>query len=113
MNREKIAERCSEPGSMKTQIELGKAIADIVLPGSTRNLQQMQWNFSGATRDINPDLREKMEETITRHLHRTYQALRLMNQQGSYTHTRELIAIDESIRIFSLEKNSMKEAWQK
>ena len=70
---------------MKTQGELGKAIASLVLSYSTRDLQQMRWNFSGAIQDINPELRKKLEETITGHLHGTYQALRLMDQQGSFT----------------------------
>ena len=30
-----------------------------------RVLQQMRWNFSGAIQDINPELRKKLEETIT------------------------------------------------
>ncbi|MCC7469192.1 MAG: DUF2115 family protein, partial [Burkholderiaceae bacterium] len=69
---------------MKTRGELGQAIADLVLSYSPRDLQQMRWNFSGAIQDINPEYRKKLEETITAHLHGTYQALRLMRQQGSF-----------------------------
>ena len=52
----------------------------------------MRWNFSGAIQDINPELRKKLEETITGHLHGTYQALRLMNQQGNFTRMSEPLA---------------------
>ena len=52
MNHEEIAGRCLELGSMKTRGELGQAIAGIVLSYSTRDLQQMRWNFSGKIRDI-------------------------------------------------------------
>ena len=54
----------------------------------------MRWNFSGAIKDINPELRKKLEETITAHLHGTYQALRLMNQQRNFARMREPLAKD-------------------
>jgi uncharacterized protein (UPF0305 family) len=85
MNHEEIAGKCLELGSMKTRGELGQAIAQIVLSYSTRDLQQMHWNISGKIRDFDPKLRKKLEETITAHLHGTYQALRLMNQQGKFS----------------------------
>jgi hypothetical protein len=91
-DRKMIAGECSKLGSMTTQGELGKAIADIVLSYSPRDLEQMRWNFSGAIHDINPELRKKLEETITGHLNGTYQALRLMNQQGNFTRMREPLA---------------------
>jgi uncharacterized protein (UPF0305 family) len=94
MNPEEIADRCSSLSSKKTQGELGKAIAEIVLSFSPRDLQQMRWNFSGAIQDINPELRKKLEETITGHLHGTYQALRLMSQQGNFTRMREPLAMN-------------------
>ena len=58
----------------------------------TRDLQQMRWNFSGAIQDIKPELRKKLEEAITGHLHGTYQALRLMDQQGSFIRMSEPLA---------------------
>ncbi len=85
MNSEEIAAKCSELESLKTRGELGRAIAEIVLSYSTKDLQRMRWNFAGKVRDINPELRKKLEATITAHLHGTYQALRLMNQQGIFT----------------------------
>jgi len=84
MNREEIARKCSELGAMKTRGELGRAIAGIVLSYSPKDLQRLRWNFSENIRDINPQLRKKLEETITGHLQGPYQAVRLMNQQGSF-----------------------------
>jgi uncharacterized protein (UPF0305 family) len=89
MDCDEIVSECSKLISLKTRGELGKAIATLVLSYSTRDLQQMRWNFSGAIQDINPELRKKLEATITGHLHGTYQALRLMNQQGNFTRLNE------------------------
>jgi uncharacterized protein (UPF0305 family) len=94
MNYEEIAETCSTLGSKKTRGELGQAIAEIVLSYSPRDLQQMRWNFTGKIRDIDPELREKLEETITAYLHGTYQALRLINQQGKFSRMDEPLSKD-------------------
>lgn len=74
--------------------ELGQAIADIVFSFSPQDLQQMRWNFRGAIRDINPELRKKLDETITAHLHGTYQAIRLMHQQGIFIHMNDVLFPD-------------------
>lgn len=74
---------------MKTQGELGQAVASAVLMYSPRDLETMRWNFSGAIQDITPDLRKILEESITGYLHGTYQALRLLDQQGSFAHMRK------------------------
>ena len=94
MNYEEIEETCSTLGSKKTRGELGQAIAEIVLSYSPRDLQQMRWNFTGKIREIDPELRKKLEETITAHLHGTYQALRLMNQQGKFSRMGEPLSKD-------------------
>ncbi len=94
MNHDEIAGICSRLGSLKTRGELGQAIAGIVLSYSPGDLERMRWNFSGAIKDINPELRKKLEETITAHLHGTYQALRLMNQQRNFARMREPLAKD-------------------
>ena len=94
MNHEEIAGTCSELGSKKTRGELGQAIAEIVLSYSPRDLQQMRWNFAGKIQEINPQLRKKLEDTITGHLQGTYQALRLMNQQGNFSRMGDLPAKD-------------------
>lgn len=91
MNHEEIAGKCLNLESKKTLGELGQAITEVVLSYSPRDLQQMRGNFSGKIHDLNPELRNKLEETITGHLHGTYQALRLMNQQGKFTRMGELL----------------------
>jgi uncharacterized protein (UPF0305 family) len=86
MDAELIGKNCSRLGSQKTRGELGTAISAIVLSYSPRDLQQMRWNFTGAIQDISPSYRKRLEETITGHLHGTWQTIRLMNQQGSFAH---------------------------
>lgn len=89
MNPTQIARECTKLGSKKTRGDLGQAIADIVLTFSPRDLQQMRWHFSESIRDFNPAYREKLEETITGHLHGTYQALRTMDELKHFTHMSE------------------------
>jgi uncharacterized protein (UPF0305 family) len=94
MNTEEIAGTCSRLASLKTHGELGHAIAAIVLSYSPKDFQQMRWNFSGKIQDMPPELRRQLEETITGHLHGTYQALRLMHQQGKFSRMGEPLAED-------------------
>jgi len=89
MNTGDITRTCSTLGSKKTRGELGQAIADIVLSYSPKYLQRMRWNFAGKIKDLPPELRKKMEETITGHLQGTYQVLRLMDQQGTFSRMAE------------------------
>ncbi|HIH27601.1 MAG TPA: DUF2115 domain-containing protein [Methanoregulaceae archaeon] len=86
MDAELIGKNCSRLGSQKTRGELGSAISAIVFSYSPRDLQQMRWNFTGAIQDTSPTYRKRLEETITGHLHGTWQTIRLMNQQGSFAH---------------------------
>jgi uncharacterized protein (UPF0305 family) len=86
-----IKGECLALRSKRTRGEIGQAIAAIVLSYSPRDLQQMRWNFSETIRDINPEYREKLEDTITGHLHGTYQALLGMQQLGNFAHMKEPI----------------------
>ena len=86
---EKALGECGILGSCPTRGDLGKAIATIVLAYSPRDLQQMRWNFSEKIRNYDPSYRKRLEETITAHLHGTYQNLRLMEQQGVFPGMRE------------------------
>jgi uncharacterized protein (UPF0305 family) len=79
-----IRAACGELAVRSTRGELGSAIAEIVLDYSPGDLQQMRWNFADKIRDINPAYRRELEESITAHLHGTYQELRLMQQQGRF-----------------------------
>jgi uncharacterized protein (UPF0305 family) len=89
-----IAGDCSTLWSKKTTGELGQAIAVIVLMYSPRDLQQMRGNFSDTVQDFNPDYREKLEETITGHLHGTYQAIRRMHELKNFVQMRESLAMN-------------------
>jgi len=91
---ERIRSRCNQLAALKTRGDLGKAIAAIVLAHSPRDLRQMRWNFSGKIRDIDPAYRKKLEETIMAHLHGTYQAVRLMDQQGVFAGMRDPVPGD-------------------
>jgi len=84
-----IPGECGLLGSKKTRGDLGTAIAAIVLVYSPRDLQQMRWNFAEKIRDISPDYRNRLEETITGYLHGTYQNVRLMDQQDVFSSMRE------------------------
>jgi uncharacterized protein (UPF0305 family) len=92
VNSKKIAEECATLRSKMGRGELGAAIAGIVLSYSPRDLQQMRWNFSSSLQDISPEYRKRLEETITGHLHGTYQNLRLMHQQGAFSPMSETVS---------------------
>lgn len=87
-----IRDTCLILASIRTRGDLGTAIASIVLAYSPRDLQQMRWNFSAKIQDYSPDYRKSLEETITAHLHGTFQNVRLMNQQGSFSPMKEGVA---------------------
>jgi len=70
---------------MKSRGDLGRAIAGLVLAYSPKDLQQMKWNFSNKIRDFSPAYQRELEETVTGYLHGTYQTVRLMNQQGTFS----------------------------
>lgn len=80
----RIREECEHLKTIKNRGELGAAIASLVLAYSPKDLEQMRWNFSESIRDYHPEYRKHLEETITTHLHGTFQTIRLMNQQGSF-----------------------------
>ena len=97
----KIADNCRELGTKKTRGELGKGIADIVLVYSSRDLQQMKWNFSNNVRNLDPVYRDLLDEIIIGHLHSTYQNVRIMDQQGTFGSLREPVS-DNSPLFWSL-----------
>ncbi|OPY38373.1 MAG: hypothetical protein A4E35_00796 [Methanoregula sp. PtaU1.Bin051] len=83
---------CDRLASVKNRGDLGQAIASIVLTYSVKDLQQMRWNFSEKIRNISPVYRKQLEETITGFLHGTYQDVRLMDQQGTFSSMRGPVA---------------------
>lgn len=89
-----IAQRCDELAFIKTRGDLGRAIAEIVLSYSPRDLMRMKGNFSEKIRDFNPTYRKALEEAVSSHLNGTYQNVRLMNQQGSFSSMRDPVPED-------------------
>jgi len=85
---------CDLLGSRTTRGELGRAIAEIVLAYSPKDLQQLNWNFSEKIQNIDPAYKKRLEETITGYLHGTYQSVRLMNQQGTFSSLHEPVLGD-------------------
>jgi uncharacterized protein (UPF0305 family) len=84
-----IHDACIRLASIEIRGDLGRAIAVLVLAYSPKYLQQMRWNFSEKIRDISPEYRKRLEETITGFLHGTYQNVRIMNQTGSFSAMRD------------------------
>lgn len=75
--------------SKQSKGSLGSSIADIVLTYSPKDLKRMKVNFSDKIESFTPDYKKELEETISAFLDGTYQAIRLMNQQGSFASMQE------------------------
>ena len=75
---------CTTLQDQKTRGELGAALAKIVLQYTPKDIRQMEQNFGRSVRDLAPEYRKELEEAITAHLLGTYQAIRLMEQQGVF-----------------------------
>jgi len=84
-----IAARCDSLGSARTRGELGSLIAPLVLSFPPRDLRQMIRNFSLQIADVEPGYRARVTEKISEHLMGTYQRIRLMAQQGSFSGMRD------------------------
>ena len=84
-----IPAACRRLGMARTQGELGALIAPFVLSCSPRDLHRMIANFSFQIADIEPGYRARVTEKISEHLLGTYQRIRLMSQQGTFSHLQE------------------------
>jgi uncharacterized protein (UPF0305 family) len=82
---EEIAGACSRLGAARTRGELGSLIAPLVLSYSPGDLRQMTWNFSRQIADVEPGYRSRVTEKVSEHLLGTFQRIRLMSQQGSFS----------------------------
>ena len=80
-----IAASCDRLGAARTRGELGSQIAPLVLSFSPQDLRQMIGNFSRQIADVEPGYRSRVTEKISEHLLGTYQRIRLMSQQGSFS----------------------------
>jgi uncharacterized protein (UPF0305 family) len=75
---------CTTLKARVTRGDLGAALAKVVLNYSPEDIRQMAQNFCRSVRDLAPEYRKELEDVITAHLLGTYQAIRLMEQQGSF-----------------------------
>ena len=80
-----IAAQCDSLGAVRTRGELGAQIASLVLASSPGDLRQMVLNFSLQVADVEPGYRARVTEKISEHLLGTWQRIRLMSQQGSFS----------------------------
>ncbi|HNX17187.1 MAG TPA: DUF2115 domain-containing protein [Methanoregula sp.] len=84
-----VSRDCARFKSFRTRGELGAALARIVLLYSPRDIRQMEQNFGKSVRDLSPAYKKELEDAITGHLLGTYQAIRLMEQQGAFERMKE------------------------
>lgn len=80
-----ISDACMKLRAISLRGDMGQAIADIVLKFSPKDLKQMKVNFSGKVDSFSADYKKELETTIAAFLDGTYQTIRLMNQQGSFS----------------------------
>jgi uncharacterized protein (UPF0305 family) len=86
-----ILTECSDLRLAATRGELGTRIAPLVLRHPPSDIQQMKRNFSKKVQELTPEYRDKLTQKINEHLHGTYQTIRLMYQQGSFSIMKEPI----------------------
>jgi len=79
-----IAAECQNLARATTRGELGAAIAELVLRHSPADIQQMTRNFGKKVEDLSPEYRKRLTRKINEHLLGTYQAVRLLKQQGAF-----------------------------
>ena len=79
-----IQKDCARFVALRSRGELGAALARVALMYSPRDIRQMEQNFGNSVRDLSPEYKKEFEEAITGHLLGTYQAIRLMDQQGTF-----------------------------
>ena len=86
---EEIERACSRLAAARTRDELGSLIAPLVLSFSPGDLRQMIRNFSQQVADVEPGYRSRVTEKVSEHLLGTFQRVRLMQQQGSFSALQE------------------------
>jgi uncharacterized protein (UPF0305 family) len=80
-----ISAECRKLQLAATRGELGMKIAPLVLRHSPADIQQMKRNFGKKVRELSPEYRDKLTHKINEHLLGSYQAIRLRQQQGSFS----------------------------
>ena len=81
---QQISDECRNLQLATTRGELGATIALLVLRHSPADIQQMKRNFGKKVQDLTPEYRDSLTRKINEHLLGTYQAVRLLNQQGAF-----------------------------
>ena len=82
---EPISDICNRMALKQTRGDTGLAIAEITLLYSPQDIREMKINFSRKIDSFTPEYRKELEETVAVFLDGTFQMVRLMNQQGSFT----------------------------
>jgi uncharacterized protein (UPF0305 family) len=98
MDHEEIAGACRRLGTARTRGELGHLIAPLVLSFSPADLRQMIGNFSRQIAEVEPGYRSRVTEKVSEHLFGTFQRIRLMLQQGSFSTMQE--PLDDPASLF-------------
>lgn len=75
---------CGMLRTLRTRRDLGRAIAEIVLRYTPRDLRLMKSNFSAKVQTYPEEYRRRLEEAVAAHLDGTYQEIRLMQQQDDF-----------------------------
>jgi uncharacterized protein (UPF0305 family) len=82
--QDEIRQHCRDLASASTRGELGARIAPLVLVHSPSDILRMKRNFSRKIEELPAGYRERLTAKINEHLLGTFQAIRLMHQQGSF-----------------------------
>ena len=86
-----IPAECDRLGAARTRGGLGGLIAPLVLSCPPRDLHRMIDNFSLQVADVEPGYRSRVTGKVSEHLFGTYERIRLMSQQGTFSHLHEPI----------------------
>ena len=78
--------------SARTKGELGSLISSVVLIYSPKDIQQMRHNFYEKIRNVTPGYRDRLYAKITEHLLGTWQTIRFMQQQGTFSEMKEPVS---------------------
>jgi len=92
-----VSRDCARFKTFRTQGELGAALARVVLLYSPRDIRQMEQNFGKSVRDLSLAYKKELEDAITGHLLGTYQAIRLMEQQGAFERMKEPVTGNDAL----------------
>ena len=84
-----IPAECARLSAARTRGELGALISPLVLSCPPRDLHRMIDNFSLQIAEVEPGYRSRVTEKVSEHLLGTYQRIRLMSQQGTFSYMHE------------------------